>query len=53
MLNRADAEIHYEVHGAGFPIDKPHPAHTSAETSDLVPDIEVQKDWRGREFLQQ
>ena len=30
---------------------KPHPAHTSAEIAGLAPNIEVQKDWRGPEFL--
>jgi hypothetical protein len=34
-------------------IDKPHPAHTSAEIAALAPNIEVQKDWRGPEFLQE
>ena len=33
--------------------DKPHPAHTSAEIAELAPNIEVQKDWRGPEFLQE
>jgi pimeloyl-ACP methyl ester carboxylesterase len=33
-------------------IDKPHPAHTSAEIAALAPNIEVQKDWRGPQFLQ-
>lgn len=32
-------------------IDKPHPAQTSAEIAALAPNIEVQKDWRGPEFL--
>jgi pimeloyl-ACP methyl ester carboxylesterase len=32
--------------------DKSHPAHTSAEIAELAPNIEVQKDWRGPEFLQ-
>ncbi|MFO1080016.1 MAG: alpha/beta fold hydrolase [Reyranellaceae bacterium] len=31
--------------------DKPHPAHTSDEISALAPNIEIQKDWRGPEFL--
>ena len=34
-------------------IDKPHPAKTSAEIAELAPNIEVQKDWRGPEFLQE
>ncbi len=34
-------------------IDKPHPAATSAEIAALAPNIEVQKDWRGPEFLQE
>ena len=33
--------------------DKPHPAHTSDEIAALAPDIEVQKDWRGPQFLQE
>ena len=33
--------------------DKAHPAHTSAEIAELAPNIEVQKDWRGPEFLQE
>jgi hypothetical protein len=33
--------------------DKPHPAHTSAEIAALAPDIEVQEDWRGPQFLQE
>jgi hypothetical protein len=33
--------------------DKPHPAHTSDEIATLAPDIEVQKDWRGPQFLQE
>jgi len=33
--------------------DKPHPAHTSAEIAELASNIEVQKDWRGPEFLQE
>ena len=33
--------------------DKPHPAHTSAEIAALSPNVEVQKDWRGPEFLQE
>lgn len=33
--------------------DKPHPAHTSSEIAELAPNIEVQKDWRGPEFLQE
>lgn len=99
MLKRADAEIHYEVHGAGFPIllyapgglkseanmcGGASPAYpsdfpwidprealsdkytviamdqrnagksvaTSAEIAELAPDIEVQKDWRAPDFLQ-
>jgi len=32
-------------------IDKPHPAKTSEEIASLAPNIEVQKDWRGPEFL--
>ncbi len=32
-------------------IDKPHPAETSAEIAALAPNIEVQKDWRGPQFL--
>jgi hypothetical protein len=31
--------------------DKPHPARTSEEIAALAPNIEVQKDWRGPEFL--
>ena len=31
--------------------DKPHPAHTSDEIIALAPNLEVQKDWRGPEFL--
>ena len=31
--------------------DKPHPAKTSEEIAALAPNIEVQKDWRGPEFL--
>jgi pimeloyl-ACP methyl ester carboxylesterase len=31
--------------------DKPHPAHTSTEIAALAPNIEVQKDWRGPQFL--
>lgn len=33
--------------------DKPHPAHTSDEIAALAPNIEVQKDWRGPQFLQE
>ena len=33
--------------------DKPHPAHTSDEIIALAPNLEVQKDWRGPEFLQE
>ncbi len=33
--------------------DKPHPGHTSDEIAALAPNIEVQKDWRGPEFLQE
>jgi hypothetical protein len=32
-------------------IDKPHPAVTSAELAQLLPGIEVLKDWRGPEHL--
>ena len=32
-------------------VDKPHPAKTSEEIAALAPDIEVQKDWRGPEYL--
>jgi pimeloyl-ACP methyl ester carboxylesterase len=32
--------------------DKPHPARTSDEIAALAPNIEVQKDWRGPQFLQ-
>jgi pimeloyl-ACP methyl ester carboxylesterase len=31
--------------------DKPHPAKTSEEIAALAPNIEVQKDWRGPQFL--
>jgi hypothetical protein len=31
--------------------DKPHPGPTSEEIAALAPNIEVQKDWRGPEFL--
>ena len=33
--------------------DKPHPAHTSDEIAALAPNVEVQKDWRGPQFLQE
>lgn len=33
--------------------DKPHPAHTSDEIAALAPNIEVQKDWRAPQFLQE
>ena len=33
--------------------DKPHPARTSEEIAALAPNIEVQKDWRGPEFLEE
>jgi hypothetical protein len=87
MLKRADAEIHYEVHGAGFPVllyapgglksevsmwggsspaypngfpwmdprkalsDKYTVIAMEREIAELAPNIEVQKDWRGPEFL--
>ena len=31
--------------------DKPHPAQTSTDIAALAPNIEVQKDWRGPQFL--
>ena len=31
--------------------DKPHPGKTSEEIASLAPNIEIQKDWRGPEFL--
>ena len=34
-------------------IDKAHPAKTSEEIAALAPNIEVQKDWRGPQFLEQ
>ena len=33
--------------------DKPHPAKTSDEIAALAPNIDVQKDWRGPEYLQE
>ena len=33
--------------------DKPHPAPTSDEIAALAPNVEVQKDWRGPQFLQE
>ena len=33
--------------------DKPHPGPTSDEIAALAPDIVIQKDWRGPEFLAQ
>ena len=33
--------------------DKPHPGPTSDEIAALAPDIVIQKDWRGPEFLQE
>lgn len=33
--------------------DKPHPRHTSDEIASLASNIEVQKDWRAPEFLQE
>jgi pimeloyl-ACP methyl ester carboxylesterase len=33
--------------------DKPHPAQTSEEIASLAPKIEIQKDWRGPQFLQE
>ena len=31
--------------------DKPHPARTSEEIAALAPDLEVQRDWRGPQYL--
>jgi hypothetical protein len=31
--------------------DKPHPAATSAELAELLPGVEVLRDWRGPEHL--
>ncbi|MDB5393761.1 MAG: hypothetical protein JWM91_1267 [Rhodospirillales bacterium] len=33
--------------------DKPHPPHTSAEIAALAPNIEVQTDWRGPNYLEE
>ena len=33
--------------------DKPHPARTSEEIAALAPDLEVQRDWRGPQYLEE